>query len=76
VDKSLPNSLGLFEVGGNVSEWCQDEWPGVAGHRVIRGGSWLIFERERLLTSARDHAAADSSRADLGFRLVLDLGAP
>ena len=76
VDKSLPNPLGLFEVGGNVSEWCQDEWPGEPTHRVIRGGSWLIFQRDRLLTSARDHATMDASRADLGFRVVLDLGAP
>lgn len=73
VDKTPANLLGLHEVGGNVSEWCQDSWPGEPDSRVIRGGSWLQFARERLLTSARDKAAKNATRADLGFRLMLDL---
>ena len=73
VDKSTPNSLGLYEIGGNVSEWTEDTWPSSPEERVIRGGSWLMFEHDRLLTSARDHAPKGSARADLGFRLVLEL---
>ncbi len=73
VDKNTPNALGLYEIGGNVAEWCEDPWPAEAGHRVIRGGSWLLFDREKLLSSARDHGAESSTRSDLGFRCVLDL---
>ena len=59
---------------GNVAEWCEDAWPGTPDARVIRGGSYLGFERDRLLTSAREHAAKANTRNDLGFRIVIDLG--
>lgn len=76
VDNARPNALGLYELGGNVAEWCEDPWPGAPDERVIRGGSWLGSDKEALLTSARSHALKTSSRSDLGFRCVLDLGAP
>lgn len=76
VNSSRPNETGLHETGGNVAEWCADVWPGAPDERVIRGGSWLSFDKEALLTSARSHALKGSTRADLGFRCVLDLGMP
>ncbi|WP_395747022.1 formylglycine-generating enzyme family protein [Prosthecobacter sp.] len=76
VDSARGNALGLYEMGGNVSEWCADPWPGAPEERVIRGGSWLGYEKDSLLTSARFHAPKNATRADLGFRCVLDLGAP
>ncbi|WP_395739458.1 formylglycine-generating enzyme family protein [Prosthecobacter sp.] len=76
VDSARANALGLFEMGGNVSEWCEDAWPGAAEERVIRGGSWLSFDKDALLTSARTHALKSVTRADLGFRVMLDLGTP
>jgi formylglycine-generating enzyme required for sulfatase activity len=76
VAKHREGPNGLYDLGGNVSEWVADAWPETAGEHVIRGGSWLTFSKEALLSSARQHKAANFRRYDLGFRCVLDLGQP
>lgn len=76
VGSSLASELGIYDLGGNVSEWCEDSWPGLPDEHVIRGGSWIMSSSDALLTSARQHAARTTTRFDLGLRCVIDFTSP
>ncbi|HZR16144.1 MAG TPA: SUMF1/EgtB/PvdO family nonheme iron enzyme [Verrucomicrobiae bacterium] len=67
-----PNLQGLFDLGGNVWEWCEDFLNGTSGVRVLRGGSWNFSGPDHLLSSYRNGVAADARSSGIGFRCVLD----
>jgi formylglycine-generating enzyme required for sulfatase activity len=64
----------FFDMGGNVSEWCQDVWPPSPNEAVVRGPSWISSDPSAILTSNRLHRPKDSYRSDIGFRCVLEFG--
>ncbi|MBI5540418.1 MAG: formylglycine-generating enzyme family protein [Bacteroidia bacterium] len=70
-----PNSWGLFDMLGNVWEWCSDIYDeSVYGsYRIFRGGGWNDEERGCLATNRRRSHPTSFKIDDLGFRLARNL---
>ncbi|MFG2757925.1 formylglycine-generating enzyme family protein [Streptomyces wuyuanensis] len=74
VDAFPANGHGLFNMTGNVWEWCADPF-GPGGTRVLRGGSHLCHASYcfRYRTSARIGSTPESSSGNTGFRCARPL---
>ena len=85
VDAFEPNKYGLYNMVGNVWEWCSDWFLGSqdeenpqdpmgGGLKAMRGGSYLCHKSycNRYRVAARSSNALDSSTGNIGFRCVVD----
>lgn len=67
------NSLGIHDLGGNVSEWTSSRWNDKTEARVLRGGSWRDYDPAFLRLDFRQQSLPNALPEGSGFRLVLDL---
>ncbi|MBD2066238.1 formylglycine-generating enzyme family protein [Leptolyngbya sp. FACHB-671] len=81
----IANAFGLFDMHGNVLEWCEDQWhdnykgaptdgsawlgEDESANRIVRGGSWILAPWT-CRSACRFYAPPVSTYIDIGFRVV------
>lgn len=70
-----PNPFGLYDMLGNVWEWCSDIYDATVygSYRIIRGGGWCDEARGVMATNRRRSHPTAFRIDDLGFRLARNI---
>ena len=84
VGSYLPNAWGLYDMHGNVCEWCLDWWEDWNGDpatdpkggtegisRVLRGGSWINRYARDCRSAKRFYGNTVNNYSEYGFRIFL-----
>ncbi len=66
------NSLGFYDLSGNVWEWCLDRFQESHDLRVLRGGSWRMRDASDLMQTSRVGNVLHLRLSSYGFRLYLE----
>ncbi len=87
VGQKTANAFGLFDMSGNVHEWCEDDWhedytdapadgsawvdSPRASQRIVRGSNWFASTMTRSRSASRGKSPATATHSTYGMRLVL-----
>jgi formylglycine-generating enzyme required for sulfatase activity len=80
VDWGVPSPAGFYNLTGNVFEWSSDEYafaldgqaPRLSGHRVIKGGAFILNDSANLRNAKRFSCHEESCLGSVGLRVAAD----
>jgi len=85
VGSKIPNELGIYDMSGNVWEWCLDNWHDnyigapsdgsrwgrESSNKILRGASWYDNSNDWGLFSRNNNPSKNAGVNNIGFRVVL-----
>ena len=71
VGQKKPNELGIYDMSGNVWEWCEDVYEKTNTQHVLCGGAWTSNDSS-CAVDFKGHGRTDSVYNYFGLRLVMD----